>query len=66
MILIQYHLISALKNEGLLKGIQIGKNWIFREEDIHEFWNEYLQEELPNPEAIRTVKALHRTKKTNG
>ena len=58
------HKINLLREHGLLHGIRMGKRgWIYSEEDLQAFWKEYLDEDLSNPDSIRTVAAIHRAQK---
>lgn len=58
------HKITMLRKSGLLHGIRMGKRgWIFSEENLKEFWKEYIDEDLSNPEQIRIVSAIHNAHK---
>ena len=58
------HKIALLRKEGLLHGIRMGKvGWIFSEQNLNDFWNEFIDEDLSNPDAIKLVAAIHRTQK---
>lgn len=58
------HKIGLLREHGLLHGIRMGKRgWIFSEQNLNDFWNEYTDEDLSNPDTIRIVAALHRVQK---
>lgn len=58
------HKISMLRENGLLHGIRMGKKgWIYSEENLQEFWREYIDEDLSNPDSIRLVAAIHRGQK---
>ena len=58
------HKITMLRECGLLHGIRMGKRgWIFSEENLKEFWEEYIDEDLSNPEQIRIVSAIHNAHK---
>ena len=58
------HKVGLLRECGLLHGIRMGKKgWIFSEENLKAFWDEYIDEDLSNAESIRLVAAIHRTKK---
>lgn len=58
------HKITMLRKNGLLHGIRIGKSgWIFSEKNLNDFWEEYIDEDLSNPEQIRIVSSIHRVQK---
>lgn len=58
------HKIELLRKNKLLHGIRMGKRgWIYSEENLKEFWDEYIDEDLSSPESIKTVASLHRANK---
>lgn len=60
---IDRHLMPVLAETKILQGIKVGKGRRYSEEEIREFWNRYLCEDLSNAESIRMTAALRRTKK---
>lgn len=61
------HKIAMLRENGLLHGIRIGKKgWIYSEENLQEFWQEYIDEDLSNPDQIRMVSEIHKVQKKSG
>ena len=58
------HKVSALREHGLLHGIRLGKKgWIYSEQNLQDFWKEFIDEDLSNSEQIRMVSAVHRVQK---
>ena len=55
--------MPLLAETKILQGIKVGKGRRYSEEEIREFWNSYLGEDLSNAENIRMTAALRRTKK---
>lgn len=45
--------IDSLRNAGLLRGIKIGKGYIYPEEEVKRFLNESLGSDLSNMDAIK-------------
>ena len=60
---IDRHLMPVLAETKILQGIKVGRGRRYSEEEIREFWNRYLGEDLSNAESIRMTAALRRTKK---
>jgi len=58
------HKITALRKHGLLHGIKLGKRgWIYSEQDLQNFWNEYRDEDLSNSERIKVISEIHSPQK---
>lgn len=54
------HMIGNLKRYGIIKGMKIGKNTIYSEDEVKEFLQEYRGADLSNPNMIQIEYAKHK------
>lgn len=56
--------IGELRSGGLLKGLRIGKSYIYRRREIDRFFDEYAGFDLGNESKIRLAQQIHNKKRS--
>jgi hypothetical protein len=56
--------IGELRTGGLIRGMRIGKSYIYRRREIDRFFDEYAGFDLGNESKIRLAQQIHNKKRS--